>query len=161
MTVISNLMLVIVVLCVVSLQVASPKPNLRTRKAVDAGKEDCYNITKDKWLYYEYLKLNLVKTEDECKPLCEKNNKCSTFWLQRYDISEDIKFFCVLQQKPIIFVAEDMNVEECKQNCAAMKECKTLMNYRRSCYLYDIEYSNIPADKFKQDTGSIVAQKTC
>ncbi|ESP03254.1 hypothetical protein LOTGIDRAFT_171601 [Lottia gigantea] len=160
MTVISNLMLVIVLLCVVSLHVASPKPHSRTRKSADGEKEDCYNITKDKWLNYQILKLSAVETEDGCKPLCEKN-KCVKFWTNRFDIGNGITYGCVLQLKPSIFVAEDMNVEECKKKCAAMKECKTLMNNRRSCYLYDIEYSNIPADKFSQKTDWIVAQKTC
>ncbi|ESP03258.1 hypothetical protein LOTGIDRAFT_171605 [Lottia gigantea] len=154
MTVISNLMLVIVLLCVVSLHVASPKPHSRTRKSADGEKEDCYNITKDKWLNYQILKLSAVETEDGCKPLycykfakntylryyvlhstdvesedeckllCEKNNKCGT-----YRINRRVRpFRCDLFKKPVIFAAFNTNLEECIKKCTAMKECKILTN---------------------------------
>ncbi|ESP03261.1 hypothetical protein LOTGIDRAFT_171608 [Lottia gigantea] len=126
----SNLMLVIVLLCVVSLHVASPKPHSRTRKSADGEKEDCYNITKDKMLNYQILNLTLVKSKDGCKPLCENNNKCSTFRVHKPLTSEDRTFFCVLYEKPYIFATEDINLEECKKKCRAMKECKTLDNYK-------------------------------
>ncbi|ESO96653.1 hypothetical protein LOTGIDRAFT_174755 [Lottia gigantea] len=160
MTVISNLMLVIVLLCVVSLQVASSKPHSRIRKAVD-GKKDCYKITEDKMADYQNWNLTSDKTEDECKQMCENNTQCITFLSNRYLIENDMTLYCVLFPEPHIFTAVDISLEECKKKCTEMKECKTLQYITDNCQLYDIEYSKIPADKLKHEPLMILAERTC
>ncbi|ESP03265.1 hypothetical protein LOTGIDRAFT_237778 [Lottia gigantea] len=161
MTVISNLMLVIVLLCVASLHVASPKPNLRTREAVDGENEDCFYIKRGRVLKYPLSNSAYTKSEGECRSLCQKSNNCTATWTRRYNFGADMTFLCILFSKPYKFVASNINLEGCVKLFISLRGSKTLSYYGRICHLFDIEYSNVPANNFEYDLGWIVEKKAC
>ncbi|ESO95589.1 hypothetical protein LOTGIDRAFT_175132 [Lottia gigantea] len=135
-------------------------PTSRAQQQQELVYECHYEYIPDRYvLISDYILRQIFnKTEAECNQICNVEGPSCTFL---YEGSFGV---CSLFTTPIIYVSMDTNLTECEEKCNEKTGCLTMSSWGPGldrCYLFNVNYSEIPEENRANFTGDTISMKMC